>query len=158
MKLSLKNLMGVICFCLAFLMALSVLTQADEKRVKMKNLPKAVQQTIAEQSKGATVIELSQEKEHGQIFYEVGMKIDGHHKDVLIDANGAVVEIEEEVALDSLPSAVKSEIEKQAGRGKIVMVESITKNGQLVAYEAHIKSGKKSQEFKVDTNGQIIKE
>ena len=37
-------------------------------------------------------------------------------------------EVEEEVALSSLPEAVKAEIEKKAGKGKILVIESITKN------------------------------
>jgi hypothetical protein len=36
------------------------------------------------------------------------------------------------------------------------MVESITKNDAVVAYEAHIKIGKKSLEVKVSPDGQLI--
>jgi hypothetical protein len=84
--------------------------------------------------------------------------VNGHNKDVLIDSTGAVVEIEEQVALGSLPPAVKAQIEKQAGRGKIVMVESLTRKGAFVGYEAHVKNGKKRLEIKVGPDGQLIKD
>jgi uncharacterized membrane protein YkoI len=68
-----------------------------EKKIAMKDLPKLVQQTVQAQLKGAAVLGISKEIEDGQTFYEAEMKVDGHSKDILIDAKGALVEIEEEV-------------------------------------------------------------
>jgi uncharacterized membrane protein YkoI len=75
-----------------------VLGQESERRVKLKDLPQAVQQAVREPSHGATIKGFSKEVEHGQTFYEVEMRVNGHGKDVLIDPSGTVVEIEEEVA------------------------------------------------------------
>ena len=158
MKMLTASSMGRNILCLSIFVLGAFNVWADEKPVKMKSLPKAVQQTVEEQSKGAAILGLSKETEKGKTYYEVELKIDGHHKDVLIDSTGAVVESEEEIALDSLPPAVKSGIEKQMGKGKIVMIESITRNGSLVAYEAHIKTGRKSKEIKVGTDGELIKD
>jgi uncharacterized membrane protein YkoI len=143
-------------FSLGLLFSANTFAQNSEKRVKMKDLPAAVQATVKEQSKGATLRGLAKEVEDGKTFYEAELKVNGHNKDVLMDSTGAVVEIEEAVSLASLPPAVKAEIEKQAGGNKIAGVESITKNGALVAYEAHIKTGKKSREVKVGPDGQLI--
>src|SRR5437879_9562156 len=98
-----------------------------EKRVKMANLPPAVQKTVQEQSQGATIRGLSIEEENGKTFYEAELKVNGHNKDVLIDPTGAIVEVEEQVTLESLPPAAKTALEKQAGKGKITFVESVTK-------------------------------
>jgi uncharacterized membrane protein YkoI len=130
--------------------------QENEQSVKMKDLPAAVQKTVQEQSKGATVRGLSKEVENGKTYYEVSLKVSGHNKDVLIDSTGAVVEIEEEVALASLPPAVRATIEKNAGKGKIVNVESITKNNALEAYEAHVRTAGKESEIKVAPDGTLI--
>jgi uncharacterized membrane protein YkoI len=130
--------------------------QDSEKPVKMKDLPKPVQKTVKEQSKGATVRGLSKEMDQGKTYYEVELNVKGHTKDVLIDPTGAVVETEEEVALDSVPAVVKAEFEKHAGNGKIQVVESITKDGAVVAYEAHIKIGERFLEVKVGPDGQLI--
>ncbi len=136
--------------------ARGLLAQDQEKSVKMKDLPPAVQKTVREQSKGAVIRGLAQETENGETNYEVELQINGHNKDVLIDSNGVVVEIEEQVTLASLPPAVKTTIVQRAGTGKIGMIESITKGSVVVAYEAHIRKGGKSMEIKVGPDGQLI--
>lgn len=141
---------------LGLVLSLNMFAQASEKSVKMKDLPKAVQTTVQEQSKGATVRGLSKETQNGKTYYEVELKVKGHNKDVLMDSTGAVVEIEEEIDMASVPPAVKAEIEKHVGGGKITMVESVTKNDAIVAYEAHVKTGRKHSEVKVGPDGQLI--
>jgi len=129
-----------------------------EKRVKMANLPPAVQKTVQEQSQGATIRGLSIEEENGKTFYEAELKVNGHNKDVLIDPTGAIVEVEEQVTLESLPPAAKTALEKQAGKGKITFVESVTKGSSVVAYEAKIKTAGKTSEIKVSPEGAAVKE
>ena len=146
----------------AFLLSVSLVlcatafAQNSEKSVKMKDLPQAVRKTVQEQSKGATLRGLAKEVEDDQIFYEVELKVNGHNKDVLIDPSGAVVEIEEQVALASLPAEVQATIKKGAGAGKITAVESITKNNAFEAYEAHVTRAGKKSEIKVAPDGKLI--
>lgn len=127
-----------------------------ETKVTMKSLPAAVQQTVKEQSKGATLRGLAKEVENGQTFYEAELSVNGRNRDVLIDPTGKIVEIEDQVTLSSLPPVVKDEIVKQAGKGRIMIVESVTKEGVIVAYEAHVKTGQKISEIKVDPSGKVL--
>lgn len=130
----------------------------QESRVKMKDLPAAVQQTVREQSKGATIRGLSREVENGETNYEVELRVNGHNRDVLIDPNGAVAEVEEQVALASLPAIVRTAIEQNAAGGRVSLVESLTKGGTLMWYEAHVKKGGKSREIKINPEGQLVKD
>ena len=130
---------------------------AQEKKIKREQLPPAVEKTVAAETEGATIKGFASEREHGQQFYEASLIVNGHHKDILIDAAGNVVEVEEEVAFDSLPSSVQDALKKRAGGGTITVVESLTKNGQLVAYEAHIKHGIERSEIQVGPNGEKLK-
>ena len=109
----------------AAVLVLATASAAQEKKIQRSELPLAVEKTVAAQSAGATIRGFSQEKEHGQTYYEAEMTVDGHSKDVLIDASGKVVEVEEQVALDSLPAAVKDGLQARAGKGKLLTVESI---------------------------------
>src|SRR5258706_14767857 len=78
-----------------------VIFAADtEKKVKMKDLPAAVQQDVKEQSKGATLKGLATEVENGKTVYEAELSVGGHGKDVTFDADGKIVSVEEEVALE----------------------------------------------------------
>jgi hypothetical protein len=126
--------------------------------MKMENLPPAVQKTVQEQSKGATIRGLSKEVENGKTFYEVELKVNGHNRDVLIDPSGAIVEVEEVVPLDSVPPAAKGALEKHAGKGKILSVESVAKDNSIIAYEAKIKTAGKTSEVRVTPEGAPSKE
>jgi hypothetical protein len=142
----------------ALLLSGLALAQESERKVGMKDLPPAVQATVKEQSKGAQLRGLSRETDKGQTFYEVELKVSGHNKDVLIDESGKVVSVEEQVTLASVPAAVKAQIQKQAGRGRITMIESVIRDGTLVYYEAHIRSGLRTREVKVSPDGTLVKD
>jgi uncharacterized membrane protein YkoI len=94
--------------------------------------------------------------ENGQTFYEAELLAGGRSKDVLIDSNGNIVEIEEEVEVTALPSAVRDALIARAGKARIDRVESITKSGSVVAYEAQLKKGRKRSEIQIDPRGKII--
>ena len=128
---------------------------ASEKAITMKDLPAAVQRTVQEQSKGATIRGLSKEVEGGKTVYEVEMKVNGHGKDVTMDASGAVIEVEEEVALESIPGAARAAIEKAAGSGQITKVETVS-GGKQSAYEAHLRKDGKRSEVKVSGDGRLL--
>ena len=131
-------------------------SSAQEKKIKRADLPPAVEKTVAAESAGATIKGFSSEKENGQVFYEAEMTVSGHSKDVLMDANGTVVEVEEEVAMNALPVEVKTGLEGKAGKGKIGKVESLTKKGKLVAYEAHVNTNGKKSEVQVGPDGKPL--
>ena len=137
-------------------LTLAVPISAQEKKIQRSDLPPAVQKTVDEQSKGATVKGFSTEVEDGKKIYEVELTVNGHGKDISMDSQGHVLEIEEEVSLESLPSAVKEGLKKAAGKGTIRTVESLTKNGTLVAYEAQVKTGTKNSEIQVGPDGKRL--
>ncbi|HEX4546109.1 MAG TPA: hypothetical protein VH110_07080 [Candidatus Acidoferrum sp.] len=145
----------VLAAVVAGLAALSTV-RAQERKIKREDLPAAVQQTVAEQSKDAKVKGFSTEVEKGKTLYEAELVVQGHSRDILMDAQGNIVEIEEEVAMDALPAAVKEGLAKAARSGTISRVESLTKNGKLVAYEAVVKTGAKRSEVQVGPDGQKL--
>jgi len=128
---------------------------ASEKATTMKDLPAAVQRTVQEQSNGAAILHLSREVEGGKTVYEVEMKVKGRGKDVTIDGSGAVLEVEEEVALESIPGAARAAIKKATGSGQITKVETVTEGNQL-AYEAHLRKDGKRSEVKVSGDGRLL--
>jgi hypothetical protein len=136
--------------------ALAAQASAQDKRLQRSDLPSAVQKTADEQSAGATVRGYSSETENGQLEYEVALTVHGHSRDVTIAPDGALLEIEEEVALDSLPAAVRAGLLQAAGSGKVVKVESLTKHGTIVAYEAQVRAGTKHSEVQVGPDGKPL--
>jgi uncharacterized membrane protein YkoI len=142
--------------CVAAVFILYGLAGAKEKKLQKSDLPPAVQTTADQQSVGATVKGYASEVEHGNLQYEVELIVSGHSKDITIAPDGKLIEVEEEVALDSLPAPVRDALRKKAGAGRITKVESLTKHGSLVAYEAQVVSGKKHAEVQVDPAGKDL--
>jgi uncharacterized membrane protein YkoI len=129
---------------------------AQEKKIRRSELPAAVEKTVAKQSKGATIRGFNEEKENGQTTYEVEMLVNGHSKDVQMDANGVVIEVEEQVGMETLSTEVRTGLQAKAGNGKITKVESITKKSKLVAYEAQVVTDGKKSEVQVGPDGKPL--
>jgi uncharacterized membrane protein YkoI len=152
MKHAAFKLAGAVALALLF----ATVASAQEKKLKKSDLPAAVQKTADEQSKGGTVKGYSSETEDGKLQYEVQLTVSGHSKDVSISPEGAVLEVEEEVALDKLPAEVREGLQKKAGAGKITKVESLTKQDKLVAYEAQVRTNGKKSEVQVGPDGKPL--
>jgi len=140
----------------AGLLLLASNASAQEKKIQRSELPPAVERTVVAQSTGATIRGFSTEKENGQTLYEVEMTVNGHSKDVSMTTDGSIVEVEEQVALDSLSAEVKAGLQAKAGTGKIRKVESLTKKDKLVAYEAKVETNGKKTEIQVGPDGKPL--
>ena len=121
------------------------LALAAEKKVKMEDLPPAVQQAIKDNTKDSTLVGIAKDVENGKTEYEAETKVNGHGKDITFDESGKLLAVEEEVSLDSLPAAAKAAIEKQAAGAKIKKVEKITAGEKIIFEAGLVKNGKKSE-------------
>ena len=139
------------------ILLLGIGTLAAGKKMKVQDLPAAVRQTVTEQTMNATLVGLTKEVEKGKTVFELETrKPNGQTRDLMIDTTGAVLSVEEEVALDSLPAPAKAAIEKSAAGGKIIKLETLAE-GKEITYEAAIvKKGKKSS-ITVRANGTQVK-
>jgi hypothetical protein len=138
------------------IMAVGATTRAEERRITRDELPAAVRTTADKQAEGGTVRGYTREVENGQVEFEVELLIGGHTKDVSVAPDGRVLEVEEQVEIGSLPEEVKSGLQGAANSGKITKVESITKNGILVAYEAKVAASGKHWEVLVGPDGKRL--
>jgi len=136
--------------------ALSPFSYASEKTIVRADLPAAVQKTADTQSKGATIRRFVKGDEDGHLEYEMEMTVNGHSKDVSIAPDGTLLEIEEQVALGSLPNNVSQGLQTKVGHGTITKVESITKHGKVVAYEAQVRTAGKHSEIQVGPDGKAL--
>lgn len=89
-------------------------------------------------------------------FYEAELLVNRHSRDVLIDANGTVVEVEEQVPAESLSPQVREGLQAKTGKGKLVKVDTLTKKGKLVGYEAQVLTNGKKSEVQVGPDGKSL--
>ena len=126
---------------------------AAETKVTMEQLPPAVQSAIKEQAAGATILGASKEREHGHMTYEVETKKDGKGRDLTFDEKGSLLEVEQELDLDSVPGPVRQAIQKRVAGGTVKKVESVTQ-GSTTSYEADVRTKDgKSREVAVNADG-----
>ena len=125
---------------------------AREKLIKYGDLPPAVQKTAQAETKGATVKGYSKEVAKGRVVYEVETVTDGKSRDISIDSSGTVIETEQQVSLDRVPTGARAAIGKAAERGSILKVEEV-KSDSETAYEAQILSNGKHREVRVHADG-----
>ena len=120
----------------------------------MKNLPPAVKATVEAESKGATIKGVSREKEQGKTVYELETLVNGRTRDLMIDAEGKVYVVEEQLDPAKAPAAVREALQKT---GTIVGLESVTTKG-ATHYEGRVrgKNGKVSS-IEVDADGKPVK-
>jgi hypothetical protein len=145
-----------IALLVAAMMTCALSSQAREKKLDRSELPRAVENTVRQQSQGATIKGFSVERENGKDFYEAEMIVNGRGKDILIAADGTLTEIEEEIAFENLPLDVQSALKAKAKGADITRVESITKQSRLVAYEAATLKGGRKSEIQVGPDGKSL--
>lgn len=149
-----RNLRGVLL--VAASLSLTATSLAADRKIGKSELPPEVRKTADQQSQGATVVSYSKERENGKLEYEVQMTANGHSKDVTIAPDGRVLEVEEQVAMSDLPASVQTGLKTKAGSGKITKIESLTKDGKVVAYEARVMTAGKHSEIQVGPDGKPL--
>jgi len=103
---------------------------AQEKKIQKKDLPPAVEKAVDAETKGAEVKGFAKETEKGKTFYEAETMVNGHTRDLLFDAAGTLVEVEEATTLDAVPAPARAAFEKA---GHVAKKEvAVDANGKAV--------------------------
>ena len=136
---------------LGLALALAVPAAYADKGVARKDLPPAVEKTVARELEGATLKGIAVEKCAGQTCYEVETMRGTKTRDLIVDSAGVVVEVEEQLETADLPEAVKA----AAGKfGTIATAEKLMING-AVTYEVVTKKGSGKSEHVFLADGTI---
>jgi hypothetical protein len=126
-------------------LVISVGAQATEKKIKESALPAAVQKTAEQESAGATVTGYTKDKVEGEMVYRMDLVADGKTRGVTMGSDGTVLSVRQEISWEEVPEAVKTDFTNVTGKGKLGPVSSVSKLGQVVAYEAVlVKNGVKA--------------
>jgi hypothetical protein len=142
---------------LALFAATGVLSAHPESHGPCHTLPDAVLSHAKAEAEGATIRGCVKEKENGKLSYEVETVKDGRSGDILVDASGSVLEVEQEVTADSVPAAVADAIAKAAHGGKVGMIESVTRGDAIASYETTITSKGHRREVAFSPQGALVK-
>jgi hypothetical protein len=131
--------------------------EGNEEKLTLKNLPSAVQATIQRETRDSKIIGISREADNGKTLYEIETMAKGRSKDMLIDDKGNLTEIEEEIALASLPANIQTEVKKSIGKARLVKLEAVC-NGAKVqhSYAALLDKAGKRSEISMGLDGKLL--
>ena len=117
------------------------------KGLHLKDLPVAVQKTVEANLNGGEIKSIVKEKEDGVEQHEIETLRNGKARNVDVDSKGTLLVIEEETTIDAIPAAAKVGILKKVADGKLGVIETLSKPGQPMMYEASYtdKMGKKHE-------------
>jgi len=119
-------------------LVVSVAAQGDAKSIKQSKLPAAVLRTAEAQTAGATVTGYTTDKVDGVVTYRMDLVADGKTRAVVMDKEGTVTSIEQEVAWSDLPADIQKTFDTVKTKGELGAVSTVHENGTLVAYVAYL--------------------
>jgi hypothetical protein len=137
---------------LAISMGGVALAAEGEQTVPCKKLPIAVMKAFSKSYPKATIKNCSREIEDGKISYEVASKEKAIGRDVLYDAKGNVIVVEETMAISEAPESVQQAFNKKFSKAEIILVERLLR-GTSVNFEFQIKLKGRIREVVFDSAG-----
>ena len=132
---------------------------AADKPIKFADLPAVVQKAMLREAKGVKIKNTLVEVEDGKTYYECETILpSGKSRDFLVNPQGKVTEVEDEVEVGEVPAAVKAAVEKAAaGGGKITKLESVKKDGKITGYAATVVKNGKTTGLELNPDGTKVK-
>jgi hypothetical protein len=160
-KESLMNIAAAVGACLlTSLTGISTGARADEEKVALKDVPKAVLDAVKAKFPKAEIKHAAKEVEDGETLYEIETELDEHDVDLTLKANGTIVEIEKEIAVKDLPKPVADAIAAKHPKAKVEKAEEIVEfedGKEMKSYEVAVEVGEKDMELKITPDGKILK-
>ncbi|AMV24337.1 hypothetical protein VT84_08065 [Gemmata sp. SH-PL17] len=134
--------------------------RADEEKVPLEKVPKAVLEAAKKRFPKAEVIGASKETEKDKTVYEVELKDAGKTIDVTLTPEGVITTIEKQIDAKELPKAVTDALEKKYAKATFKIIESVysVKDGKeaLDYYEVLlVTAAKKEIEVEILADGKI---
>jgi uncharacterized membrane protein YkoI len=144
------------------LLVVSAPARADEQKVPLDKVPKAVLNAVKARFPGAELVEAAKETEDGKTVYEVSVKNKGQKIDVTLSSDGAIQLLEKTISAKDLPKAVAAALEAKYPKAKYEIIEEVIKvqggREHLEYYEALlVTADKKKVEVEVAPDGTIKK-
>ncbi len=134
--------------------------RADEEKVPLEKVPKAVLEAAKKRFPKAAVIGASKETEKDKTVYEVELKDAGKTIDVTLTPEGVITTIEKQIDAKELPKAVTDALEKKYAKATFKTLEAVysVKDGKeaLDYYEVLLVTAeKKTIEVEIFADGKI---
>ena len=148
---------GIVTLSVSILLCLPMLAvRAEEEKVALDKLPKAVKGTVKKEFPKAKLVSASKEIADKKTVYEVTIKDGEQNIQLSLTPEGELVEVEKEIAAKDLPKEVTETLDEKYPKATIEKAEKVTK-GKALTYEVLlVTKDKKNLEIKFDPKGKVL--
>lgn len=99
----------------------------ETREIPFSRLPQAVQQSALQQLRRDAVSRVEAIQENGMTTYEIESGANGFNKDITLADDGSLLEIEQTIALDQLPTAARAALREKYPHLSMAKLESVQK-------------------------------
>jgi len=132
--------------------------RADEEKIALDKVPTAVMNAVKKKFPAAKIEEAAKEVEDGKTTYEISIELNDRDITVSLKDDGTILEIEKEIAVKDLPSAVTGAIAAKCPGATLKNAEEVTE-GEKVTYEVVVvPASKKARAVALDRAGKILED
>jgi len=129
--------------------------RGQDKPVRQSDIPAPVIAAFHKTFPAARIRGTSKEVERGKTYYEIESMDGTRARDILYLADGTAVEIEETVAAQSLPAAVRDAVTREFRGSDVTKAERTTK-GTAISFEILVRRGAQRGSVVVDPAGKVL--
>jgi uncharacterized membrane protein YkoI len=133
--------------------------RADEEKVPLDKVPKAVMDAVKKKFPDAKITEASKEKEDGKTIFEIAFTFKDSKYEVECEEDGTIIAIDKQIEAKELPKEVAKTLEEKYPKATYKVIEEVTKKDKIAHYEVElVTADKKEIEVEIDPAGKILKE
>ena len=137
------------------LSTLAAPARADEEKIALEKVPKAVMKAFKARFPKAQIKAAIKEEEDGETVYEIESTLKDMTVDAVLTAEGEFVEVEQEIEEDDLPAPVAKALAAKYPGAKIAKIEAVTKGKRgkpvyEIALEAEVVFNAKGKAVEVE--------
>ncbi|WP_165223916.1 PepSY-like domain-containing protein [Aquisphaera insulae] len=138
------------------------LSRADDEKIKVEDLPKAVSDAVKAKFPAAKLTKAEKEVEDGKTSYEVTVEDAGKKADVVVSPEGKLLAIEKKIDAARLPEAVTAAVKAKYPTASVKGAEEVVEfkaGGEETVYEVKLAlEDKKEVELEISPKGKILEE
>jgi len=126
-----------------------------DEEVDLAELPDVLQKAIQKEVAGGKIDQVTRTFDTGDTLYDVDISQNHKTRTVTFDAAGAPLCEAEEVTLEEVPAAVKTQIQKLSDGGKVVSISKVIENGAM-SFDVDVRKQGKVESHTLAEDGTVV--
>jgi uncharacterized membrane protein YkoI len=133
--------------------------RADEKKIKLDKLPKAVVDAVKDKFPDAKLTKATEETEKGVTIYKVSLTYKDHKHEAEFKKDGTLAAVSRQIEAKEMPKKVAEGLEGKYPKARINLIEEVIVDDKVHHYEvALVTADKKEVDVEIDLDGKVLKE